>query len=156
MSGVGSTKLAQIAIVTRDIERAIENYVTILGVPRPAVMITDPGNDVRATYRGQPTNAQAKLAFFDLGGVQLELIEPIGEDSAWFEGLDQRGEGVHHIAFWTEDMAAARTHLAQNGVPLIMRGDMGDGQYAYFDGQQSLGVMVELLEQRRTEIPLVD
>jgi 4-hydroxyphenylpyruvate dioxygenase-like putative hemolysin len=84
--------------------------------------------------------------------VQLELIEPLGEKSAWYEGLAARGEGVHHLAFWTEDMAASASALRENGIELAHRGDMGDGQYAYFDAQEHLGVMVELLEHERTEI----
>lgn len=148
---IGSRKLAQVAIVVRDIESAISNWSAALGVDAPPIIVTESGDQVRMSYRGHPSSARAKLAFFDLGGVQLELIEPIGEDSAWFEGLDKRGEGVHHLAFWVEGMATSRQFLDEKGMPLIHRGDMGDGQYAYFDAQEHLGTMIELLEQRRTE-----
>lgn len=152
MSSLGSRKLAQVAIVVKDIDAAITRFSALLSVEPPNVIVTQPGNSVNQTYRGASTNDQAKLAFFDLGGVQLELIEPIGDDSAWAEGLRNRGEGVHHIAFWTENMTDSARFLGQNGAPLIMRGDMGDGQYAYFDGQEQFGVMIEMLEKVRTPI----
>lgn len=148
-NGLANTTVAQIAIVVHDIEEACKRWAQILGQPVPNVIITQPGNEVNMTYRGQPSNAQAKLAFFNLGQVQLELIEPVGEPSTWKEALDKNGESVHHIAFWTEDMQASAEFLKQHGIPLVQRGDMGEGQYAYFDAQQQLGVQIELLERVR-------
>lgn len=148
-NNLGSTTIAQIAIVVRDIEEASKRWAEILGMPVPNIIITQPGEEVHMTYRGQPSNAQAKLAFFNLGQVQLELIEPIGEPSTWKEALDQNGEAVHHIAFWVEDMQASVDFLKQHGIPMIQRGDMGEGQYAYFDAQDKLGVQIELLERVR-------
>lgn len=146
---LGSTTVAQIAIVVRNIEEACERWAKLLGVSVPNIIITQPGNEVHMTYRGQPSNAQAKLAFFNLGQVQLELIEPIGEPSTWKEALDKNGESVHHIAFWVEDMQASVDFLKQHGIPMIQRGDMGEGQYAYFDAEEKLGVQLELLEKVR-------
>lgn len=151
--GLENTTVAQIAIVVHDIEEACKRWSQILGQPVPSVIVTQPGNEVNMTYRGQPSNAQAKLAFFNLGQVQLELIEPVGEPSTWKEALDKNGESVHHIAFWTEDMQASAEFLKQHGIPLVQRGDMGEGQYAYFDAQQQLGVQIELLERvRKTRV----
>jgi catechol 2,3-dioxygenase-like lactoylglutathione lyase family enzyme len=151
MSGehLGSTKLAQVAIVVHDIEAAAQRYAQILGLPVPNIITTEPGSQVEMTYRGQPSDAQAKLAFFDLGGVQLELIQPLGGDSTWQEGLDQNGEGVHHLAFWVEGMQRSVDFLKTHDIPMIQRGDMGEGQYVYCDAEDKLGVVVELLEKRR-------
>lgn len=154
MSHPFQKKLSQVAIVVRDIEAARKRYADFLGVPEPEIIITEPGSNVNLKYRGHASNDAAKLAFFDLGGVALELIEPIGNDSAWAEGLDEKGERVHHLAFWTEDMKAAKDHLDEHGAPMIMRGDMGEGQYAYFDGIDNFGCFFEILEQKRT--PLED
>ncbi|MDW8104261.1 MAG: VOC family protein, partial [Armatimonadota bacterium] len=146
-----NTTLAQVAIVVHNIEEACQRWARILGQPVPNIITTQPGNEVHMTYRGLPSNAQAKLAFFQLGPVQLELIEPIGEPSTWKEALDQDGESVHHIAFWTEDMQSSAQFLREQGIPLVQRGDMGEGQYAYFDAREQLGVQIELLERVRKE-----
>jgi len=149
---LGTQKVAQVAIAVKDIEAAIDSYAALLGQPKPNIIDTQPGSQIALTYRGAPSDARARLAFFDLGGLQLELIQPIGDDSAWAEGLRDGGEAVHHLAFWTEDMKAEKAVLEAHGVPMIQRGDMGEGQYAYFDARRNFGTMIELLERRRTEL----
>lgn len=146
---LGSTTVAQIAIVVRNIEAAMERYAAILGVPVPEIIVTAPGLEVHQSYNGEPSNAQAKLAFFQLGQVQLELIEPMGGASTWQAVLDEKGEGVHHIAFWVEGMQRSVDFLKNHDIPMIQRGDMGEGQYAYFDAVAPLGVTLELLERVR-------
>lgn len=149
---VFSRELAQVAIVVKDIDAAGKRFAGLLGVDVPNTIETAPGDEVNLVYRGRPVTSRAKLAFLNAGPVQIELIEPVGNDSAWAEGLDEKGERVHHLAFWTEDMKSAVEHLNAHGAPMIMRGDMGEGQYAYFDGQQAFGCYIELLERRRTEL----
>jgi methylmalonyl-CoA/ethylmalonyl-CoA epimerase len=148
-TNLGSTTLAQVAIVVRDINEASRRWADVLGQPVPNVITTQPGGEVQMTYRGGPSNAQAKLAFFNLGQVQLELIEPLGGESTWQEALDKNGESVHHLAFWVEGMQKSVDFLRELGVPMVQRGDMGDGQYAYFDGEERLGTTLELLERVR-------
>jgi methylmalonyl-CoA/ethylmalonyl-CoA epimerase len=153
MSGshLGSTTVAQIAIVVRDIDEAARRYATVFGLPVPDVIVTQPGHAVQLTYRGEPSDARARLAFFHLGQVQLELIEPLGGPSVWQEALDRHGERVQHIAFWIEGMQRAVDFLKGQGIPMVQRGDMGAGQYAYCDAQDQLGVTLELLEKVRQE-----
>jgi len=150
-SQLGSTTLAQIAIVVKDIVESSKRYAEVLGLPVPEIITTNPGLDVHQTYNGVPSNAQAKLAFLQLGQVQLELIEPFGGESTWQEILDRKGEGFHHIAFWVEGMQKSVDFLKSKGIPMVQRGDMGEGQYAYFDAEDSLGITLELLEHVRDE-----
>lgn len=147
-----NTKLAQVAIVVHDIEAARQRYAALLGVEAPNIILVEPGSKARMTYRGLPSDDTCKLAFFDLGGVQLELIEPLGTNSAWAEGLAEKGERVHHLAFWTDNMVESKETLAAHGAELIHRGDMGEGQYAYFDASAPFGTFIELLEAKRTEL----
>ena len=148
---LGSTTVAQIAIVVRDIEEAAPRYANVFGLAVPNVIVTDPGSAVAMTYRGAPSDARARLAFFHLGPVQLELIEPLGGASVWQEALDRHGESVHHIAFWVEGMQRAVDFLKGQGIPMVQRGDMGPGQYAYFAAPEKLCVTLELLEKVRQE-----
>jgi len=73
---LGTNVATQIAVVVRDIDKAIDAYSELLGVPKPNVIITDPdaGRDV---YRGKSTRAQAKLAFFELGQVRVEVVDGV-------------------------------------------------------------------------------
>lgn len=146
---LGSTTLAQVAIVVHNIDEASRRWADILGQPVPNVIVVQPGDEVNMTHRGQPSNAQARLAFFNLGQVQLELIEPMGGASTWQEALDENGESVHHLAFWVEGMQRSVDFLKSRDIAMLQRGDMGEGQYAYFDAQGGLGVVLELLEKKR-------
>jgi 4-hydroxyphenylpyruvate dioxygenase-like putative hemolysin len=81
-----------------------------------------------------------------MGQVSLELIEPIGGPSTWREFLDQRGEGVHHIAFVVRDTDEVVELLEGKGVGVIQQGDYTGGRYTYVDSAPTLGVILELLE----------
>jgi catechol 2,3-dioxygenase-like lactoylglutathione lyase family enzyme len=143
--GIGTHIVTQIAIVVKDIEKTSESFSKILGLPKPPVSITG-GESARATYRGEPMLAQAKLAFFDFGQVALELIEPLGGDSVWQEVLDEKGEGVHHIAFHVKGTDKVTEYLAQNDIPIIQQGYYPGGMYTYVHSENQLAVMLELLE----------
>ena len=143
---LGTTIVTQVAIITKDIEAKARAWAEVLGVPVPEVRITGPLEETQAQYRGQPTTARAKLAFFQLGQVSLELIEPIGEPSTWNDQLVQHGDSLHHIAFRTQGMQDTLAFLDSQGIPLVQKGEYKGGRYAYVDGVEKLGATLELLE----------
>lgn len=144
--GLGTNVICQVGLIVRDIERSAEAYSRVLGLPKPSVIVTDPQETAHTRFRGQPTGAQAKLAFFDMGQVSLELIEPIGGPSTWREFLDEKGEGVHHIAFVVKGTDQVVQYLAGHNVEVIQQGDYTGGRYTYVDSTAALGVVLELLE----------
>ncbi len=145
MDKLGNNIITQVAVVVRDIEKTARNYADLFGMEMPNIVITDPEEKAHTRYRGQPTQARAKLAFFKMGSLSLELIEPVGSPSTWQEFLDQHGEGIHHIAFQVEDMDETVRFLESKGMPLIQRGDFTGGCYAYMDSTSRLGAIIELL-----------
>jgi methylmalonyl-CoA/ethylmalonyl-CoA epimerase len=145
-SGIGASAICQIGLVVRDIERTAKDYADVFGMDMPAINITDPAEVAHTKFRGTPTQARAKLAFFKMGPISLELIEPVGGPSTWREFLDEHGEGVHHIAFRIEGMERVLTFLDGKGIPVVQSGDYTGGRYAYADSTAHLGVILELLE----------
>lgn len=143
MEGLG--KLAQVAVIVRNIEEAAEKWAKLLGVEKPRVVETAEWEETHMMYRGAPSRGRAKLAFFDLGGVTLELIEPIGGPSTWSEFLERHGGGIHHVAFVVDDVESAVRALQDLGGELVQRGDFEGGSYAYVDARGSLGAIIELL-----------
>jgi methylmalonyl-CoA/ethylmalonyl-CoA epimerase len=148
--GIGSNIVCQVGLIVRDIERSLAAYSRVFGVSKPEVILTDGQEIAHTRYRGEPTDAQAKLAFFDMGQVSLELIEPIGGPSTWQEFLDERGEGVHHIAFFVKGTDQVVAFLKENGIAVIQQGDYTGGRYTYVDSAPALGVILELLENLDT------
>lgn len=143
---LGTDRVMQIGIVVGDIERAARAWSTVLGLPMPEIRTTDPGEVARTEYKGQPTPARAKLAFFQMGQVSVELIEPIDGPSTWKDQLDAHGDSLHHIAFTVDGMRERLDHLAGHGIPLVQRGEYTGGRYAYVDATGQLGAVLELLE----------
>ena len=146
MNILGTMQVCQIGLVVHDIEKSLDGYCEVFGIPRPQVRITDEYELSKAVYRGQPTKARAKLAFIDMGQVQIELIEPIGEPSTWKEILDEKGAGVHHIAFVIKDTDQVVKNLAEKKMALAQQGHYPGGMYSYIDSVEKLGVTLELLE----------
>ncbi|WP_276355325.1 VOC family protein [Cohnella caldifontis] len=143
---LGTRAIAQIGILVHDIEKTSQTYADFFGVEKPKWSWTDPADKALTEYRGSRSEARAKLAFFDMGSLQLELIEPDREPSTWRESLDRDGEGVHHIAFVIKGMKEKITLLERNGMPLLQKGEYTGGRYAYMDTFKDLKVLVELLE----------
>jgi catechol 2,3-dioxygenase-like lactoylglutathione lyase family enzyme len=143
---LGNRFVSQIGIMVKDIEQSVATYSQVFGVEKPPIIITDDYEKAHTNFKGEASHAKAKLAFFNMGQVQIELIEPIGEPSTWKEHLDQRGQSVHHIAFVVPDTDAAVQHLAEQGMAVDQKGDYTGGRYTYIDSVPQLGVALELLE----------
>ncbi len=142
----GQGVVTQIGLVVRDIEKTSKAYADFLGVDVPEWSLTDPVDKAHTIFEDKLTEARAKLAFFRLKNITIELIEPVGGPSTWQEFLDEHGEGVHHIAFEIKGMDEKIIQLQRKGMNLLQKGDYEGGRYSYVDSSQHLGVLLELLE----------
>lgn len=143
---LGTTVITQVGIIVHDIEARARAWSDILGLPMPDIQVTDTVDLAHTEYHGAPSTARARLAFFHLGQVDVELIEPIGEPSTWNDQLQQHGDSLHHIAVQIKGMQAKLAYLDSKGMRLLQRGEYTGGRYAYVDGQAQLGTILELLE----------
>jgi methylmalonyl-CoA/ethylmalonyl-CoA epimerase len=143
---LGSNIVCQVGLIVRDVEKSAAAYSRVFGMPKPTVIVTDKPDVARTVYRGAPTDAQAKLAFFQMGQVSVELIEPMGGPSTWREFLDEKGEGVHHIAFMVQGTDEVVAFLEGQGISVVQQGYYTGGMYTYVDSALALGVVLELLE----------
>ena len=147
MAGLlGNNVITQIGILVNDIETVSQAYADFFGVEKPQWILTDAVEIAQTEFNDQPSEARAKLAFFDMGSLQLELIEPDQHPSTWRNYLNEHGEGPHHIAFVIEGMKEKIELLSSKGFPLQQKGEYKGGRYAYMDTFPALKVLVELLE----------
>ena len=154
MAGViGTNLVTQVGFIVKDIEASKAKWAAFLGLPVPPTIDAGEFEVTQTRYKGQPSpDAQAKLAFFDVGqNFQLELIEPNEAPSTWREFLDTHGEGPHHLAFAVKGMKNAIASCEAFGMELEQSGEYGDasGRYAYLSSPEQLKVIVELLESDR-------
>ncbi len=140
--------ICQVGFIVHNIERTARKFCEVFGFPEPPVIVTPGYERAKTTYQGQPSGATAKLAFFNTGQLQIELIEPDENPSVWRDFLDEHGEGVHHIAFRVKDTGQTTLYLADHNIPVLQQGlySDGSGMYTYLDSAPVLGVMLELLE----------
>jgi methylmalonyl-CoA/ethylmalonyl-CoA epimerase len=90
-----------------------------------------------------------KAAVLSLGqGTNLELLEPLpGSNMA--KVLENRGEGLHHIAFEVDDVDKELSRLSKRGVELIdKKARPGfEGMVAFIHPKSLRGVLVELCQK---------
>ena len=145
---IPQNKMMHVGIIVKDIEKSAANWASFLGLEEtPEIHKAGISELVPTEYKGKPSNATARLAFFNLDNITIELIEPVGEQSTWYEFLKTKGEGVHHIAFDVIGMESYIKNFEKNGIPMIQRGGWATGEYSYLDGSNNLALIIELLEQ---------
>lgn len=126
-------RLAHVGIVTRDMHALADVLSRVLGL---SVMAED-----RDEERG--------LAFLFLGDdPALELIQPIREGTAVDRFLKERKGGLHHLAFWVEDLDQALRELQKKGFQVIdgpRKGALGH-TIAFLHPRDTGYVLIELVQ----------
>jgi methylmalonyl-CoA/ethylmalonyl-CoA epimerase len=98
---------------------------------------------------------RVKVAFFRLGCVRLELLEPADAESPVAKYIAKHGEGLHHIAYAVDDLDARLVELKAKGVRLIderPRPGAHHMQIAFLHPASSGGVLTELCEPATTHV----
>lgn len=96
---------------------------------------------------------KVRVAFFRIGDVRLELLEPTESESPVAKFLEKRGEGLHHLAFTVEDIQARIDELHESGLRMIddsPRKGSHEMQIAFVHPKSTFGVLTELCEPAAT------
>lgn len=101
---------------------------------------------------GTETVAAQKVttAFFPVGESEVELLEPVSDDSPIAKFIAKKGEGIHHIALRVENIEAALAELKEKGIRLIdeiPRPGAGGAKIAFIHPAATRGILVELCER---------
>jgi methylmalonyl-CoA/ethylmalonyl-CoA epimerase len=151
MAGIIDTQvIAQVALIVKDVETTKRKFAEFLGVSTPPTIDAGEYSVTQTVYNGEPApDANCLMAFFGLGSLQLELIQPNDAPSVWRDYLMQHGEGVHHLAFKIKDMKDMVAKCENFGMTLVQKGEYGsaNGRYAYLDSYADLKCLIELLEE---------
>jgi len=127
-------KVHHIGIAVRSLEEGLRFYRDTLGLP-VAMTSELPQDGVR-------------IAFLPLGEVLIELLEPMGPDTPLGRFLERRGEGVHHVALATDDIAREIEGLRARQVELVDAGARrgAEGLVCFLHPRAARGVLVELVQ----------
>ena len=138
----------QVGYVVRDIEQAMRHWSEVLGVGpwfyKEAVGTTE------FRYYGKPSALpDLSIALANSGGVQIELIQQRNDaPSLYLDSLRRSGEGMQHIAYWTDDQFdSIGAQLRERGYVEGHGGRMGArGRFAYYVHSDLPGNIVEISE----------
>jgi len=143
---IGTTKLCHIAILVRDLDKALKNWETVLGVKAGEPFCLPPSSEVPAFTNGDMGDyTDCRLATIQLENCMLELVQPGSNPSPWKEKLDRDGEGVQHISFIVPDRKKAQDSLKAAGAPSPYHiGYWPGGTYAFIDSAPQIGVEINI------------
>ena len=130
-------KLEHIGIAVRDLAAATELFRNLLSA--------EPYKEEKVESEGVNT------VFFRVGDVKIELLGALSEASPLNRFLEHHGQGVHHLAFHTEDISKEASELASKGFRLTSDSpkDGADNKLVQFIHPRSAGgVLVELCQDK--------
>lgn len=130
------TKIDHIGIVVESIDASLKTYCDGLGF-------------TLLERRTVPEHL-VEVAFLDAGNSALELLAPLDTTSGTARFLQNRGEGVHHICFAVDDIAATLAELRAQGMRLIDEQPRQGihGLVAFVHPKATHGAMLELLQKQ--------
>ena len=146
-TGVELKRAVQVGIVVKDLDQATRLLTDLFGIG-PFRFIEWPNRpDSKYFFRGKEEQINIRQAFTQVGHLELELIQPLeGERNAYYEFLQQKGGGIHHILFETEDMDETIRTLAGHQVEVLQAGTgiRPGTKWALLDTQALIGFLLEL------------
>lgn len=127
-------RVDHIAIAVKSVEEALKNYQKILKVDHLEIE--------------EVPNEKVRVAMLMLEDTRIELMEPTAPDSPISKFLQERGEGIHHIAITADSIVEDVERAKSQGMRML--GDLRTGSYGRritFIHPKSLnGVLTEFCE----------
>lgn len=127
-----------IAIVVQSIQASLPRYRALFDLAPDAEPFVFASQRVRLCFL--PTGPDP--------AARIELVEPIDADSGVARFLDERGEGLHHVCFVTDDLPETLELLAADEAEMVDRQPRqgAHGTVAFVHPRTLNGVLWELLE----------
>jgi methylmalonyl-CoA/ethylmalonyl-CoA epimerase len=131
------TRIDHLGIAVRSLDETVSYYEKALGL--------------KCEHREEVASQKVRTAFFTVGDVHLELLEPTSPDSPVAKFLEKNGEGVHHVAFASTDIRTQLGQAAAAGCKLIheqpIEGAAGK-LVAFLHPKSTHGVLTEFCAQK--------
>ena len=140
-------QISQIAVVTNDLEKTMEQYTKLLGWGPWNVYRHVPPRLHDTELHGKPTEYTMLGAETHVGDIGFELLQPLEGPSIYKDWLKQHGEGLHHVAVMLHDgdeSTELKKKFADVGASVLMGGRIGNTiEFFYLDTEPSLKIILE-------------
>ena len=128
--------IEHIGIAVKSLETAIPFYEEMLGLKCYSVE--------------EVADQKVKTAFFKIGQTKIELLESTDPEGPIGKFIENKGEGIHQIAFSTEDgVQKSLDELAEKGVRLVDKAPRNGAEglrIGFIHPKSTFGVLTELCE----------
>ena len=124
-----------IAVAVKNIDDALKLYRDVLGVE--LIKIEDVEEE------------KVRIAMFRVGGVFIELLEPKTPDSVVARFINEKGEGIHHVALRVGNIDEALREVTNKGLRIVYSSSrtLKDRRINFIHPRDTYGVMIELIER---------
>jgi 4-hydroxyphenylpyruvate dioxygenase-like putative hemolysin len=142
------SNVIQIGIVVSDVDKAVEGYRKLLRLMEWNINHVDTAVGKGGNFHndGEPVQAKAKIAWANIGEVELELIEPQDQHSVYSEFLREHGPGIHHVMLGTRNFDRCLDHMERQEVTTVGGGELQGTRFQMFNTQELLGFICEIAE----------
>jgi methylmalonyl-CoA epimerase len=124
-----------IGVAVHDIDESLPLYRDALGMP--------------LVHRETVTAQGVDAVLLDVGDGHIELLAPLGPDTAVGKFLSKRGPGLHHVAYRVADVEATLDALRSSGIRLIdeqPRIGIRGSRVAFLHPASTGGVLTEIVQ----------
>ncbi len=124
-----------VGVAVQDIEAALSLYRDALGMPQ--------------VHRETVSEQGVDAVLLDVGDSHVELLQPLGPDTAVGKFLARRGPGLHHVAYRVENIEEALRQLSAAGMRLIdeqPRVGIRGSRVAFLHPASTNGVLTEIVQ----------
>jgi methylmalonyl-CoA/ethylmalonyl-CoA epimerase len=126
-------RIDHLGIAVRSLDEAVPYYEKALGL--------------KCEHREEVPSQKVRTAFFSVGEVHLELLEPTDADSPIAKFLEKNPNGgIHHIAFGTDNIEEQLKQASSAGVTLIHEKPFAGASekwVAFLHPKSTFGVLTE-------------
>ncbi|MFL5823773.1 MAG: methylmalonyl-CoA epimerase [Solirubrobacteraceae bacterium] len=114
-----------------------------------ALALYEKGLGMTLVHRETVSEQGVEAVLLDVGDSHVELLQPLGADTAVGKFLARRGPGLHHVAYRVADVESALRQLAAAGLRLIdeqPRQGIRNSRVAFLHPASTGGVLTEIVQ----------
>ena len=139
-------KINQICEVVWNLEKRVEEYWEKFGFGPWYFWDFYPPDLHSYYYKGvKVEDAAFRLCLAQIGPIQYELTQPLYGMGIHREFLEERGEGVHHIKIYYEDIPKAKEMFKKKGIFVLQEGRYKeDDWHVFLDTEKEYGIIWEI------------
>lgn len=105
--------------------------------------------EMKLAHRETVESQGVEALLLDVGDGHVELLRPLGPDTAVGKFLAKKGPGLHHVAYAVADIDATLERLEAAGLQLIdreARTGIRDSRVAFLHPRSTGGVLTEIVQ----------